>query len=275
MTYGKIVFSLTFQPMFRTFHFSLECMLVLKSIASLFPFFFGEIDCHQMDQIISRERDFESDLESGGNTSEEDESRDLDPSERHPKNLFGWAWNTLLDFDRFRKHETGVETCSSSSKSADVMDDDVQVHVDACLEDLQMKLPQVKNNNSKEKNKKPNSKPPKPPRPPKGPLLDAADQKLVQEIAELALRKRERMKKLKAVRKMKARKGSSSSSYAGLSAMVITIFFFAIIIIQGINAGRSTAVGVMASPEPSIAADEGLISVRFSKNFTHEVLQGK
>ncbi|XP_028786110.1 uncharacterized protein LOC114742027 [Neltuma alba] len=155
------------------------------------------------------------------------------------------------------------------------MDDGVPLHhVDACLEDVHKKLPHVKNNNGKEKKKKTNAKPPKPPRPPKGPLLDAADKKLVQDIAEIALRKRERIKKMKATRKMKARKASSSSSCAGLSAMVITIFFFAIIIIQGIRSGRGAAVGVMASPEPSIAADEGLISVRFSKNFTHEVVQG-
>ncbi|KAK4282588.1 hypothetical protein QN277_013946 [Acacia crassicarpa] len=230
-----------------------------------------------MDQTISREKDLEYDLESGGNTSEEDESRDPDSSEKQWKNLFSWAWSSPPNFDGSKKHETGVETCSSSSNSADVMDDDVPLHVDACLDDGQKKLPHVKNNNGKEKNKKTNSKPPKPPRPPKGPLLDAADKKLVQQIAEIALRKRERIKKMKAVRKMKARKVSSlsSSSYAGLSAMVITIVFFAIIIIQGIYSGRSTAVGAMSSPEPSIAADEGLISVHFSKNFTHEVVQGK
>ncbi|XP_028771025.1 uncharacterized protein LOC114728306 [Neltuma alba] len=186
-----------------------------------------------MDQTVSREKDLEYDLESGGNTSERRGKQDLDCSEKRWKNLFSWTWNRLPNFDGSKKHESGVETCSSSSKSADVMDDGVPL-----------------------------------------PLLDAADKKLVQDIAEIALRKRERIKKMKATRKMKARKASSSSSYAGLSAMVITIFFFAIIIIQGIRSGRGAAVGVMASPEPSIAADEGLISVRFSKNFTHEVVQG-
>lgn len=186
-----------------------------------------------MDQTISREKDLELDLESCGNTSEEeDEIRDADLSEKQSKNLFSWAWNWLPNSDGSKKHENGVETCCSSLKSAEVMDDDIQLHVDACLEDVHWKLPHVKINNGKEKNKKSNSKPPKPPRPPKAPLLDAADQKLVQEITEIALRKRERIKKLKAMR-MKARKASSSPSYAGLSAMVITIFFCVIIIIQG------------------------------------------
>lgn len=185
-----------------------------------------------MDQTISREKDFEFDLESGGNTSEEDECRDLDSSERESNNSFSWAWNRFLNFDGSKQHETGVETCSSSSKSGDVVDDNVELLVDTYLEDVQKQLSHVKNNAAKEKNKKTKSKPPKPPRPPKGPLLDAADQKLVKEIAELALRKRARIKKIKAVRKMKARK--ASSSYTGLSALFITIFFLTIIILQGI-----------------------------------------
>lgn len=185
-----------------------------------------------MDQPISRERDFEIDLESGGNTSEEDECKDLDSSERESKSSFSWSWNRLLNFDGSKQHETGVETCSSSSKSGDVMDDNVELSVNTYLEDVQKQLSLVMNNNAKDKNKKTTSMPPKPPRPPKGPLLDAADQMLVKEMAELALRKRAMTKKMKAMRKVKARK--ASSSYTGLSALVITVFFLTIIILQGI-----------------------------------------
>lgn len=179
-----------------------------------------------MDQTISREKDFEVDLESGGNTSEEDEFRDIDSCERQSKS---WAWNRLLNFDGSKKLETGVETCCSSSKSDDVIDDNVELLVGSHLEDVQKELCHVKNNNDKEKKKKKTNS--KPPRPPKGPSLDAADQKLVKELAELALRKRARIKKLKAMRNMKARK--APSPYTGLSALVITIFFLTIIILQG------------------------------------------
>ncbi|KAF7818114.1 putative transmembrane protein [Senna tora] len=229
---------------------------------------FGEIDLHQMDQTISRDKDFEFDLESGGNTSEEDVFRDLDSSERESISSFSLAWNRLLNLDGSKQHETGVETCSSSSKSGDVVDDNVKLLVDTYLEDVQKQLSPVKSNNAKGKKKKTNSKPSKPPRPPKGPSLDAADQKLVKEISELALRKRERIKKIKAVRKMKARK--ASSSYTGFSALVITIFFLTVIILQGIKSGSSAVVGLMASPEPAVASDEGLISVHFPKSFSNE-----
>lgn len=71
----------------------------------------------------------------------------------------------------------------------------------------------------------------KPPRPPKGPSLDAADQKLVREIVELARKKRARIEQIKAAKKTKASKSSSVQS--GISAMIITLLFFCVIIFQG------------------------------------------
>lgn len=42
-------------------------------------------------------------------------------------------------------------------------------------------------------------------------------------------------------------------------------------LLAGIKSGSSTAVGLMSSPEPAVAADEGLISVHIPKNFSGEV----
>lgn len=202
----------------------------------------GEIDLHQMDHTIPREKDVEFDLESGGNTSEEDASNDLYVSERDPKSAFRWSWNGILNFDTSDKREGGVESWSNIAKSGDVVvvdDTNLELLVDKGLEHVQdqEQLSHVNGNHAKQKTKPTNpKKPPKPPLPPNGPSLDAGDQKFVKELAELALRKRARIKKMKAVRKRKASKSlsqSSSSTYTSLSAMVITIVFFFVIIFQG------------------------------------------
>ncbi|KAE9618841.1 hypothetical protein Lalb_Chr02g0146911 [Lupinus albus] len=224
---------------------------------------------------MSREKDVEFDLESGGNTSEEDSGNNLCVSEREPKSsAFPWSLNGMLNFDGSDKHQSRVELCSKLIKSDDVMavgdNDDLELLVDKGLEHVQdqEKISHLSNGDHKGKLNNPR-KTPKPPLPPRGPSLDAGDQKYVKELAELALRKRARIKKMKATRKMKAIKSlpSSSSSYANLSAMAITVFFFLVIIFQGIKSANSAAFGVTASPE---ASDEGLISVQYPKNFTNE-----
>lgn len=186
-----------------------------------------------MGRAIQREKDieFDLDLESGGNTSEEEASND----ERESKNGFPWSWNGVVNFDgSSEKGKIGIDSCSSSSNSGDVVGLDeynLELLVDNGLEHVN-----GINNHAKLKNKFLTNprKPPKPPLPPKGPSLDAGDQKFVKELAELALRKRARIKKMKAVRKMRASKSSSSSStYTNLSAMVITVFFFLVIILHG------------------------------------------
>ncbi|XP_061338452.1 uncharacterized protein LOC133285257 isoform X2 [Gastrolobium bilobum] len=225
-----------------------------------------------MGHTIPREKDVEFDLESGGSTSEEDAS-----NERESKSAFNWAWNGILNFDGSDKgkSKSGIESCSYSAKSGDVGavdENNLELLVDKGLEHVPEQLSHVNGNHTKQKTKPTNPrKPPKPPLPPKGPSLDAGDQKFVKELAELALRKRARIKKMKAVRKMKANKSSSSSSssstFTSLSAMVITIFFFFVIIFHGIRSASSAAVGSMASPEAAVAADEGLISVQYPINF--------
>ena len=205
----------------------------------------GEIDLHQMADNIPRERDVEFDLESGGNTSEEDASNDVYVSDRESKGGFHWTWNGILGFDGSYNREGGVESCSNSAKPGGggggvvvVDDDNLELLVDKGFEHAQDQVSHVDGNHVKQKTKPGNPrKPSKPPLPPKGPSLDAGDQKFVNELAELALRKRARIKRMKAVRKMKASKSaSSSSSYTNLSAMVITIFFFLVIILHGKSA---------------------------------------
>lgn len=120
-----------------------------------------------------------------------------------------------------------------------------------------------KRNNTKYK------KAPKPPRPPKGPSLDAADVKLIKELSALAMKKRARSEQMKAMKKMKEAKSSSSSSSlilknSSVSALVITILFFVIILFQGFCSRSSSSVSFEGSPEP--AATNSLISVQFYGN---------
>ncbi|TKY52441.1 hypothetical protein E2542_SST23963 [Spatholobus suberectus] len=74
-----------------------------------------------MGHTIPRETDVEFDLESGGNTSEEDVGNDRYVSERESKGAFGWAWNGILNFDGSDKGKSGIESCSNSAKSGDVV----------------------------------------------------------------------------------------------------------------------------------------------------------
>ncbi|CAJ2629011.1 unnamed protein product [Trifolium pratense] len=216
-----------------------------------------------MGRAILREKDVEFDIESGENTSEEDTSND----ERDSMNGFPWSLNGVLNLDGSEKGKNGIESCSSSSNSCDVLvvgDCSLELLVDKGLEHV----------NGKQKIKFTNPrKPQKPPLPPKGPSLDAGDHKYMKELAELALRKRARIKKMKEVQKMKASKSSSSSTYTNLSAMVITIFFLLVIILHaktlfaGIRSSSSTDIGLTASPETAVVAGKGLISVQFPTNF--------
>ncbi|MED6157543.1 hypothetical protein PIB30_024091 [Stylosanthes scabra] len=199
-----------------------------------------------MDHTISRERDdVEFDLESGGNSTSED------------------------DYSSTGDH------CISDDRDSNDDDDDDDDNLELLVEKGSHQFPHLNNNNNNNNdvNKKKASnprKPSKPPLPPNGPSLIAGDQKFVKELSELALRKRARIKRMKAVRKMKATKSaaaSSSSSYSSLSAMIITVFFFLIIIFHGIRSANSDVDGLMASPasEAVTPTEEDLISVQYPK----------
>ncbi|XP_075490944.1 uncharacterized protein LOC142529320 [Primulina tabacum] len=92
----------------------------------------------------------------------------------------------------------------------------------------------------------------KPPRHPKAPLLDAGDTRFVKDIVKVATKKRERMVYAKALKKMKATKSSSPSSAPStstISAMVITVVFFVVMICQGLGSKNST-LNAMLLPLP-------------------------
>ncbi|KAL1334960.1 hypothetical protein HN51_063897 [Arachis hypogaea] len=115
---------------------------------------------------------------------------------------------------------------------------------------------------SKEKHKKScNKKSPKPPRPPRAPSLDAADQKLIREISELAMLKRARIERMKALKKMKAAKTSSASG-SSMFAMIFTVIFCIVIVLQGMSPGKTSVASFQGSPEPAGEAEAALIEVQ-------------
>lgn len=113
----------------------------------------------------------------------------------------------------------------------------------------------------------------KPPRPPKGPTLDAADMRLLKEITKIAKKKQERIERIKAIKKMKAAKALSTStssssplasSGATISALIITGFFFLVIIFQGLGSSTSSNVRLAAAPQPA-PETTGLTPIEFYK----------
>ncbi|KAJ4829244.1 hypothetical protein Tsubulata_016570 [Turnera subulata] len=160
-----------------------------------------------MGESVSRERELEVDLESGGTTSEEDRSHDLGLENDLNNRFSDRAWNGHLDCDGLLK----------SSRYSELAGENVELFIEKHVkgEEGQHQMVYLDSRHMEEKHKKKNSrKAPKPPRPPKGPPLDAADHKLMKEIAELAMRKRARVERIKALKKMRAAKASSwSSSY--------------------------------------------------------------
>ncbi|MFS7964351.1 hypothetical protein Hanom_Chr08g00749241 [Helianthus anomalus] len=94
---------------------------------------------------------------------------------------------------------------------------------------------------SKEKQKVKNSKrASKPPRPRKGPSLSTSDLRLVKEISEMVMKKRARIERLKSLKKARSARlqtapqpASSASSYMSIFAMMITLLFLIVIILQG------------------------------------------
>ncbi|XP_022860889.1 uncharacterized protein LOC111381339 isoform X1 [Olea europaea var. sylvestris] len=123
--------------------------------------------------------------------------------------------------------------------------------------------------NVRKEKRKSNSakKPPKPPRPPRGLSLDAPDQKLIKEIAELAMIKRARIERIKALKKMKRAKHSSMSSSTGnLIAILFTLLFCIVIILQGMSPGNNAAAGFHGSPETNVGPESGFIVVHDHQN---------
>lgn len=210
-----------------------------------------------MSQFVSRGRELEVDLESGGTTNEEDKMRDPISANGQTKTILKRACTGPV----------GFHGLANSSNFSHLATDNVELLIDNNSEGEEGKqnITFVDRKDVVEKRIKKNlKKPPKPPRPPKGLSLDAADQKLMKEITELAMRKRARIETLKALKKMRAAKTSSWSS--SLSAMVITIVFCLIIIYQGISSRYSGSLALKGSPEPAVGTGEALIAVQLYKN---------
>lgn len=210
-----------------------------------------------MSQFVSRGRELEVDLESGGTTNEEDKMRDPISANGQTKTILKRACTGPV----------GFHGLANSSNFSHLAADNVELLIDNNSEgeDGKQNITFVDRKDVVEKRIKKNlKKPPKPPRPPKGLSLDAADQKLMKEITELAMRKRARIERLKALKKMRAAKTSSWSS--SLSAMVITIVFCLIIIYQGISSRYSGSLALKGSPEPAVGTGEALIAVQLYKN---------
>lgn len=187
-----------------------------------------------MGDTVPREMDLTVDLESGGTTSEEDGPRDTFPGITKSKKLFGRVWNGSGNLDVSVKGDGAL----NSANYGELNSADASVEILGLLAEKKLGGEENVGKDVKRENprKKSNKKAPKPPRPPKSPSLDAADMKLVKEISELAMLKRARIERMKALKKMKAAKAASStsSSISNLCAMVITILFCVIIILQGI-----------------------------------------
>ncbi|KAG5231652.1 transmembrane protein [Salix suchowensis] len=198
-------------------------------------------------QFVSRGRELEVDLESGGTTNQEDKVRDPISANGQTKTILKRACTGPMGFHRL----------ANSPNFSELAAEDVELLID---------------NNSEGEEGQQNitfvDRKDVPPRPPKGLSLDAADQKLMKEITELAMRKRARIERLKAIKKMRAAKTSSWSS--SLSAMVITIVFCLIIYIKplpvGISSRYSGSLALKGSPESAVGSSEALIGVQFYKN---------
>lgn len=190
-----------------------------------------------LDCMAAKDREFEIDLEGGGNTSEDDLSSEADSTSKpHSRKIFNRLRSGALCADGSVDRSCNFASSSNSTKLNKLgVDENVELLTDYSSEGEKRRefgARAEKNKNVKEKIRK-NGKVHKPPRPPRGPSLDAADRIFVKEIAELAVKKRATVERIKALKKMKAEKTSSFNS--SLPALFITLLFFVVIVFQGMR----------------------------------------
>lgn len=180
-----------------------------------------------MSQVSSgSDLDLDIDLESGGTTSEEDASKNLEFSYANSTRLLGRARSGIIRSESLSEC-TSDEDCSCSYNKLTSSDEFPAKNKEQLGRYAQVGLTIV----DEEKPKKQNYiKPSKPPRPPRGPSLDASDMKLLKEITELKLKRRkiERTRTLKKVKKEK-----TSSLTTNLLALMVTVAFLVVIIFEG------------------------------------------
>ncbi|CAL0309236.1 unnamed protein product [Lupinus luteus] len=190
-----------------------------------------------MDQRSAMDKDIEVDIESGMPLIGDDSNKVSTPSTpREGKTLLSKISDAFVGGSI-----NGEDMPSLFSNESDLKE--VCVDVVQELNNSKMGQDPVRHAEKfpvKEKRKKAsNKKAAKPPRPPQAPTLDAADYKLIREISELAMLKRARVERMKALKKMKASKPSSSSS-SSTWAMIFTVVFVFVIIIQGLSSAKTS-----------------------------------
>lgn len=182
-----------------------------------------------MGNLDSEGSDVDLDLESGGNTSEEDGTIVQDLSGENGKKVLRRTWSGIVGLSKSARVVNGLAPNFELLKSSENTVDNINILSDKLGEDdvdsLEKKIIREKQKNVNPK------KPSKPPRPPKGPLLDAADMKYVKEFSELAMLKRKRVERMKNLKKKKAEVASSSNT--NFIAMIVTVLFCVVIIFQG------------------------------------------
>ncbi|XP_006841634.2 uncharacterized protein LOC18431446 [Amborella trichopoda] len=213
------------------------------------------------------ERDSATDLEVGEYTCEEG-SKDANSGGRHMrKGGLSRIWSGFLRSDGSISGEETPSFTNNVNDEADISLDRNDFPGEKKAVDRE-KIDSSETKPVREKPKKAGGKkPPKPPRPPKAVVLNPSDQKLVREISELAMLKRARIERIKTLKKMRAAKAASSSG--NMYAMVITILFCIVMILQGLfSRGSSSTVNLQLSPVPVPAgtARGGFITVQYNRN---------
>ncbi|RZC85816.1 hypothetical protein C5167_026488 [Papaver somniferum] len=223
---------------------------------------------------LKEQNDLLIDLESGGSEEEavilivNNKEQQQEPIASKARNLLDKAWNGIITSSIDVITGGGGEDGKNAVANGD-LENGGEVVEKRCLlqgggggEDTLSPLLVVK---KKEKKSKTKVSAPKPPRPPRGPSLDAADQKLIREISELAMLKRARIERMRAHKKMKASKAASSNS--NMYAMIITVMFCLVIIVQGLSSRGSSQLSFQGSPQSAVTMRGGkLISVQYFKN---------
>ncbi|CAN6468977.1 unnamed protein product [Victoria cruziana] len=210
------------------------------------------------------QREYIPDLESGRPNSTGEESKVTTSGTEQSRRSPGIGRSNFVMLDGPVRGVDGQNLSNKATYSSDVCPESPELSAMKKL--MEDKVSLRENRLDGEKPRKPGcKKPPKPPRPPKAPSLDAADLKLVQQISEVAMLKRARVERMKALKKMKVNK-SSSSSNGSFCAMIITILFCLVIILQGVFSHSNSSVKFQGSPTPAMARRPSFISVQFNIN---------
>ncbi|KAF3784976.1 hypothetical protein EJ110_NYTH10518 [Nymphaea thermarum] len=217
-----------------------------------------------MDQTGKTERECILDLESGRTNCTEEYSKVTTSGTEQSRRSPGIGRSNFVMLDGPMRGVDGQNLSNNATYNSDVYEEDPELSAMRKLIEDKASLREKRLDGEKPR-KLGCKKPPKPPRPPKAPSLDAADMKLVERISEIAMLKRARIERMKALKKMKANKASSSSS-GSLCAMIITILFCLVIILQGVFSHSNSSMKFQGSPIPAMARRPGFISIQFNVN---------